>query len=247
VDEIESLGRYLKREREFKNISLKEVAKNTRVKEHFLKAIEEDQHHLLPSRTYVKGFLLAYAKYIGLDPNDVLHRYENFLVRELIVPKEIPFKKKIFWNTKQTWIIVVVVIVSLIASYFLYPSKPTNQSVSVKPEPEETLSPSPPEIVEVTPITEKKPFSLQLKAVEKTWIRIQVNAEPEKEMIFKPGEEGSYSALDRIYLLVGNAGGLDLIFNERPLERFGKSGEVVTLIVTFQGVEKKLLKKPKSP
>jgi hypothetical protein len=46
---------------------------------------------------------------------------------------------------------------------------------------------------------------------------------------------------------VGNAGGLDLIFNERPLERFGKSGEVVTLIVTFQGVEKKLLKKPKSP
>lgn len=202
---------------------------------------------MLPSRTYVKGFLLAYAKYIGLDPNDVLHRYENFLVRKLIVPKEIPFKKKILWNTKQTWIIIVVIIVSLIASYFLYPSKPPNQSVSVRPEPEEAFSSSPPEIVEVTPITEKKPFSLQLKAVEKTWIRIQVNGEPGKEMIFKPGEGGSYSALDRIYLLVGNAGGLDLIFNERPLERFGKSGEVVTLIVTSQGVEKKLPEKPKSP
>lgn len=247
MDEIESLGRYLKKEREFKNISLKEVAKNTRVKEHFLKAIEEDQYNLLPSRTYVKGFLLSYAKYIGLDPNDVLLRYENLLVRKPIAPTETPLRKKILWNKKPTWVVVVVIMVSLIASYFLYPSKPPRESISVKPKSEETLSPSPPEIVGVTSITEKKPFSLQLKAVEKTWVRLQVNGEPEKEMTFRPGEEDSYRALDRIYLWVGNAGGLDLIFNERPLERFGKSGEVVTLIVTSQGVEKKLPEKPKSP
>ena len=82
VDEIESLGKYLKNQRESKRISLREVAKTTRVREHILRAIEEDQHDLLPPATYVKGFLLAYAKYLRLDPNDVLLRYERVLKGE---------------------------------------------------------------------------------------------------------------------------------------------------------------------
>jgi len=54
----------------------------------------------------------------------------------------------------------------------------------------------------------------------------------EKQMTFKPGEGISYQATDRIRILIGNAGGLDLIFNGKPLERFGKSGEVVTVTFT---------------
>jgi len=49
------------------------------VREHVLRAIEEDQYQSSPPATYVKGFLLAYAKYLKLDPNDVLLRYENVL------------------------------------------------------------------------------------------------------------------------------------------------------------------------
>ena len=79
AEEKESLGRYLKRERESRNLSLREASKITKVKEPILKAIEEDQYASLPSPTYVKGFLLSYAKYIGLDPNDVLLRYESRL------------------------------------------------------------------------------------------------------------------------------------------------------------------------
>jgi cytoskeleton protein RodZ len=77
VTDQESLGKYLQREREARRISLREVADHTRVREHFLKAIEEDQFDLLPSGTYVKGFLLTYVKYIGLDPNDVILCYER--------------------------------------------------------------------------------------------------------------------------------------------------------------------------
>ena len=86
MDEKETLGKYLKNQRESKKISLREVAKNTRVREHLLRAIEEDQYHLLPVATYVKGFLLAYAKYLRLDPNDVLLRYERVLKGEPVPP-----------------------------------------------------------------------------------------------------------------------------------------------------------------
>jgi cytoskeleton protein RodZ len=82
--------------------------------------------------------------------------------------------------------------------------------------------------------------------VEKTWIRIQINGQPEHEMTLKPGETVSPQGLKRINLVVGNAGGLDIIFQGKPLERFGKSGDVVNLIFTPQGVEAKRFEKPKT-
>src|SRR5512136_1955696 len=86
VDEPETLGRYLKEQREAKKISLRELAKITRVREQILRAIEEDRHELLPPATYVKGFLSAYAKYLRLDENEVLLRYERVLKGERVAP-----------------------------------------------------------------------------------------------------------------------------------------------------------------
>jgi len=53
--------------------------------------------------------------------------------------------------------------------------------------------------------------------------------------------------LDRIELIVGNAGGVDLVFNEKPLEKLGKSGEVVARTFTPQGMEMKRSEKPGTP
>lgn len=76
---METLGAYLKRERELRNISLKEVSKATKIRENLLRSIEEDRHDLLPTPVFVKGFLIAYGRHIGLDPSDVVLRYESDL------------------------------------------------------------------------------------------------------------------------------------------------------------------------
>jgi len=287
VDERETLGSYLKNLRESKRISLKEVAKITRVRENTLRAIEEDQHHLLPPPTYVKGFLLAYAKYLKLDPNDVLVRYEKGLKGESVAPappqppkpiqKVSPAqpKKKILWNTRQTWVVVGVIVASLIIFYFFspYPSKPPVVRIPEKPISQEKspIVPSSPliatapvqkekPVAEVKPspapslpvaattlVLEKKPVSLKLKAVEEAWVSLQVDDEPQKEMTLKPGQGISVQASNRIRMILGNAGGTELILNGKELERFGKSGEVVTLTLTPQGVEVKHHEQPKSP
>ncbi len=67
------------------------------------------------------------------------------------------------------------------------------------------------------------------------------------DVILQPGENLSVQDGQRIELLVGNAGGLDLILNGTALEKFGKSGEVATLIFTPQGIEAKRHEKPKPP
>ena len=100
---------------------------------------------------------------------------------------------------------------------------------------------------ELSPVAEKKPFSLQIKAVEETWVSLQVDDQSGKEMTFKPGEGISVQASNRIRIIIGNAGGLDLVLNGKPLEKLGKQGEVLTLLFTSQGVEVKRHKKPKPP
>jgi len=289
VDERETLGKYLKNQRESKKISLREVAKNTRVREHILRAIEEDRQNLLPPATYVKGFLLAYAKYLRLDPNDVLLRYERALKGEFITPpsiqspgpkQEIPPtqastpKQKVLWNTKQTWVVVGVIVASFVVFYFFspYSSKPPMEPIPGKlvekkspiaPSPPVTATPQPPEgkpvvqekkpltpsapVTATTPVQEKKAISLQLKAIEETWLSLQADDQSGKEMILKPGEGTTIQASGRILMKLGNAGGLDLVLNGKPVGKSGRSGEVLNLIVTSQGVEVKRPEKPKPP
>ena len=76
---MDSPGKYLRRERECRNRSLPDAAKFTRVREEYLRAIEDDRYELLPSSVYVKGFLTLYAKYLGVDPDDVISCYHHFV------------------------------------------------------------------------------------------------------------------------------------------------------------------------
>jgi len=76
-DTIESPGKYLKGKRESQRISLREVANTTRIREAVLRAIEEDRYEDLP-HIYVKSFLSAYAKHLGLDPTDVTMLHQKY-------------------------------------------------------------------------------------------------------------------------------------------------------------------------
>ena len=78
-DIMDSPGKHLKTERELRNLSLEEVSKSTRIKEQFLRAIEEDRYDLCPSPFYVKGFLTSYGRFLGIDTRPVLLQYEKLI------------------------------------------------------------------------------------------------------------------------------------------------------------------------
>lgn len=72
-----TVGQLLQKEREEKSVSLESVAKKTRINLAFLQAIEEDAFHLIPSETYVRGFIRSYAKLVHLNPDEILNLYRN--------------------------------------------------------------------------------------------------------------------------------------------------------------------------
>jgi cytoskeletal protein RodZ len=97
---MESLGKFLRKERETRNISLEEVSKFTKIKQHHLKAIEEGRPELLPPAPYVKGYLNVYAKYLTLDPKNIVLRYEEYL-KSLIPPESIELQHQALHKKKS--------------------------------------------------------------------------------------------------------------------------------------------------
>jgi cytoskeletal protein RodZ len=90
---VDSPGTFLRKEREIRNISLEDISKFTKIKEHHLKAIEEERYELLPPALYVKGFLKIYAKYLALDSKEIVLQYQKYL-ESLAPPEPIESKKQ---------------------------------------------------------------------------------------------------------------------------------------------------------
>jgi cytoskeletal protein RodZ len=72
---METIGTYLRREREQRGIALEEVADTTRIPVKTLEAMETGRFEALPGETFVKGFLKSYALAVGMKADDVLSRY----------------------------------------------------------------------------------------------------------------------------------------------------------------------------
>jgi cytoskeleton protein RodZ len=74
-----SMSSELKKLREDLNRDLKEIAAATRIKESFLRAIENEQYDKLPIEVYARGYIKVYAKCVGLDFDAALQPYEKYL------------------------------------------------------------------------------------------------------------------------------------------------------------------------
>jgi cytoskeletal protein RodZ len=72
---MESLGQHLRHRREELRMSVEEVARATRVPTQSIERIEADRFDELPGEVFVRGFLVAYARAVSLDSDEVLARY----------------------------------------------------------------------------------------------------------------------------------------------------------------------------
>ena len=75
--ELASFGEELRREREIRGISLKEISDATKISKRFLDAIEKNDHRTLPAPVFTRGFVREYARYLGLNSEENVNRY-NF-------------------------------------------------------------------------------------------------------------------------------------------------------------------------
>ncbi len=219
--EMETLAKYLKQKREERNIDLEEISRITRIKKVYLEALEEEKDDVLPA-TYIKGILKAYAKEVGLNPQEVLRHYQKAHQEGLKKPEILPPKRR-FSPGYYIGGVILFLLVG-VSVYFLaiskkapLPEKEKIPQVVVKPSPK-------------PPLQEKeKKVVLKVEGVSLCWMRVQIDDNPPFELFVRPGQSLSWEAKEGYRLRLGDAGGVKLYLNDKPLGIPGELGEVMNL------------------
>jgi cytoskeletal protein RodZ len=70
-----SFGDKLKREREMRGVTLDEISESTKIARRHLEALETEDFRSLPGGVFNKGFVRAYAHFIGIDEDEAVADY----------------------------------------------------------------------------------------------------------------------------------------------------------------------------
>ena len=85
---MQTFGSYLKKQRDEKKITLKEVALLTNITERYLDFIEKDDYEKVPEGPFIRGYISSYATAIGIDAHETLDRFDS-LCKERNIAEDI--------------------------------------------------------------------------------------------------------------------------------------------------------------
>jgi cytoskeletal protein RodZ len=119
---MESIGDFFKQVRETKGLTVDEVASKTRIRTDFVKALEEGNFAKLPDQVFARGFVRSYARSLGLDEEDAIHRfiqsagafYEKQDERERLKVRQAEEERKRQANRKAVAIAIGIAILTLV-------------------------------------------------------------------------------------------------------------------------------------
>lgn len=247
---METVGEYLKRVRNACGYSLEDISHATKINQRYLKAIEEDDFSKLPGETFIRGFMLSYAKFLGIDEHEIIGKIEE---RKKIASPSIDINKvnlymlgdkgekiRLFLSANIKIIVAIGAgVVAIVLLIILFASDRDAESIhnskeirEVKREAEEVQRSQVIQPVEV-------PLLFRIHTKELTWIQAEIDEKEIKDVLLRPGEKVLWKANNKIVMTIGNAGGIDAEIDGRPLGPFGERGEIVrNIVITSAGVSR---------
>ena len=297
-----AFGDKLKREREMRRISLDEISESTKIPRRYLESLERENFESMPGGVFNKGFVKAYARFLGLDEEQAVADYVA-VAREEAPPEdqfpleihEKPDREMNPRKSKLPLIGAVVALVGVLAGYAVWrgrikqtenaentvaaaspsesgtrsPEKSSNAaqdtpvpaaamsqaqnapqradykhaSVVATPVKQvarlETPAITPerpaPDPTLTKPVLNKKDFFVIIKAKEDAWISVIADGRRVSHGTLRANKQRFIRAGKQIIVTTGNAGGIDVSFNGKPLGAIGSESEARTLMFTPTG------------
>jgi cytoskeletal protein RodZ len=253
-EELEKIVPDLRGIRESKGIALVDISRATRVRVAFLEAIENEDFRLLPEPVYARIFIKIYAQALGVESEIILSRYEKYLEEQKAAWGEKTTRKRYRPELGKFfgWVLAVL-FVAILLLFLLYPGHNSGSGEKIKKDAAGNIE-SKTEIVENTteptsdrPATERvvetedrtyldqkiadteTTYKLTIEATDRTWLKIAVDDDPPYEILLKPGEKIYREASEKFIIDIGNAGGVNILFQGKSLGVLGKRGDVIHL------------------
>ena len=257
-----SFGENLRRERELRGISLREIADATKISIRFLQALEQDRFDVLPGGLFRRTFVRQYAKHVGLDADRLV---AEFLYAQGDEPRETRGERRAVAIPQGALTALVVV---LLFAWLAFPRGPAAKKAEEAPAvttapaaaasreyvyPPAAPTPEPQAAIAaaVPAASDDQGLTLTLSARQNCWVLVSVDGQTVLNRVLNGGESQTVEARGEIVLSVGNAGGLSFRVNDRPGMPLGKAGEVKKgIVITRRNlpslVEERAATKPNS-
>jgi transcriptional regulator with XRE-family HTH domain len=241
--ELASFGEELRREREIRGISLKEIADATKISKRFLEAIERNDHNTLPAPVFTRGFIREYSRYLGLNCDEIVNRYnyaaagddriEKSPHLERLAHREPPDKKGIpppYARIDRNIYVLILIIAALAgAMYIAFRHKRALAEAarieSAIATPQRVRAPA-----GGTPAAtqKKEPMRMTIDVDHASVVTLDADGKEVINETLRRGEHRVVEAIDSFHFrTVGNAGGVRLTLNNIPLQPLGREGEVI--------------------
>ncbi len=124
------VGSALRAVREGRGLSLEEAARDTRVRQEFLEAIEAEDFDRLLGDVHARGCLRTYATYLRLSPDKVVSAYEReFGVPEIVVLEPPPLQTEPVLGRRRRrddhrlWILLAATVLVLATAFGVLSSR----------------------------------------------------------------------------------------------------------------------------
>jgi cytoskeleton protein RodZ len=235
------IGEALRDARRRQGRTLAEAAAETRVRETYLAALEEEDFTALGGDIYAKGFIRSYARFLRIDPEPLVRVFrEHYEQQEEPSPLAHTPVGPVARERQPGWAVlagVVGVLLVIVVGLGLR-SGGTPEPVSSPPPP--PVRESPPVAVTPPPVAEDAEPSPTPPAVEGAdltltvtgpvaWIRVLVDGERELERELSNGFTTTFRGQEEVFLRIGDAAAVSVTFNGHDQGVLGGSGQVIEL------------------
>jgi cytoskeleton protein RodZ len=233
---MSSFGETLRRERELRGVSLREISDATNISVRFLQALEKDRLDVLPGGVFRRAFVKQYAKHLGLDPERLVAEFV-YAHGEQTPREPQPRRRRESANAGTLLLIAVFATVAVLSLWKATPARPPAPAAA---PPVARAVPPPPEpmaAAEKLAVALPEKLVLTLHANDTCWVEVRVDGQSVLNRVLAQGQSETFEAQGEIVLALGNAGGISFSVNDRPGRPLGKSGEVRrNIVITKQNL-----------
>jgi cytoskeleton protein RodZ len=216
----ESFGTWLKRERETREISLREIADASKISIRYLQALEDERFEVLPAAVFAKGFLRQYARYVGLEPEEAV----NFFLAASQDDEEGPDESQPPQRRASglPWVALVIAASLVLVAWALtrLDNKVPGEDEDVLPPPA-IVAPAAQAVATPTPppsaVEDAAPLVVTLDFRGECWVEVAVDGEPQVAgEVRVQGESLRFEGQELVKIKVGNITVVDVEVNGTP-------------------------------
>ena len=234
-----SFGENLRRERELRGIELREMAEATKISIRFLQALEQDRVDILPGGIFPRAFVRQYARYLGLDPDRLVAEFVYAHGGDPMPARSSKPQVRVDQGFPRGLLLLAIAIglLGLVAWKVKGQSgrSPRTATPSVAMPPvtvfaHDRVYPPPSGTAAAAPMGQG-PLVVTLLPRRSSWVEARVDGSTVLNRVLAQGESQRLEARREVVLSVGNAGGVAVTLNDRPLAPLGREGEVKRNVV----------------